>query len=62
MCVNAPILAYSDKTKSIVLTVDSSPKGRAAAIIQEVKQFAYVRVHYLNQSSDVPILKVGIWL
>ena len=62
MCVNAPILAYYDKTKPIVLTVDSSSMVRAAAIMQEVKQFAYVREHYLNHSRDVPKLKVGIWL
>ena len=37
MCVNAPVLSYYDKTKPIVLTVDSSSKGLGAAIMQEGK-------------------------
>ena len=41
MCVNAPVLAYYDKTKPIVLTVDSSSKGLGAAITQEGKPVAY---------------------
>ena len=41
MCVNAPVLAYYDKRKPIVLTVDSSSKGLGAAIMQEGKPIAY---------------------
>ena len=41
MCVNAPVLAYYDKTKPIVLTVDSSSKGLGADIMQEGKPIAY---------------------
>ena len=41
MCVNAPVLAYYDKTKPFVLTVDSSSKGLCAAITQEGKPVAY---------------------
>ena len=41
MCVNAPVLAYNDKTKPIVLTIDSSSKGLGAAIMQEGKPVAY---------------------
>ena len=42
MCVNAPALAYYDKTKPICLTVDSSAKGLGAATTQEGKPVAYV--------------------
>ena len=41
MCTNAPVLAYFDETKPIVLTVDSSSKGLGAAIIQDDKPIAY---------------------
>ena len=41
MCVNAPVLAFYDKRKPIVLTVDSSSKGLGAAIMQEGKPIAY---------------------
>ena len=41
MCVNTPVLAYYDKTKPIVLTVDSSSKELGAAILQEGKPIAY---------------------
>ena len=41
MCTNAPVLAYFDETKPIVLTVDSISKGLGAAIIQDGKQIAY---------------------
>ena len=41
MCTNAPVLAYFDETKPIVLTVDSSSKGLGAAIVQDGKPIAY---------------------
>ena len=41
MCVNAPVLAYFDKDKPIVLSVDSSSKGMGAALLQEGKPIAY---------------------
>ena len=41
MCVNAPVLAYFDKDKPIVLSVDSSSKGMGAALLQEGKPVAY---------------------
>ena len=41
MCVNVLVLAYYDKTKPIVLMVDSSSKGPGAAIMQEGKPIAY---------------------
>lgn len=41
MCINAPVLAYFDKDKPIVLSVDSSSKGMGAALMQEGKPVAY---------------------
>ena len=41
MCVSAPVFAYYDKKKAIVLTVDSCSKGLGAAVMQEGKMVAY---------------------